>query len=88
MNETFNSTGKICISQNAVPRLLFTDGKTYLDFFSIKQICGGENIAKTTLFCILKELPGIEENMIRYRNRSYYEETFILVQLKYLIFGN
>lgn len=86
MDQTFNSTGRISLANNVVPKLLFTDGKTYLDFYSVRQLCGGEAIAKTTLFCLLKELPNVEENMIRYRNRAYYEETFILVSLKNLIF--
>jgi hypothetical protein len=87
MNQTFNSTGRISLANNVVPRLLYTNGKSYLDFYSIKQICGGEAIAKTTLFCLLKELPNLEENMITYRNRSYYEETFILISLRNLIFS-
>jgi hypothetical protein len=86
MDQTFNCTGRISLANNVVPRLLYTNGKSYLDFYSIKQICGGEAIAKTTLFCLLKELPNLEENMIKYRNRAYYEETFILVSLKNLIF--
>lgn len=86
MDQTFNSTGKIFLAEHVVPRLLFTDGKAYLDFYSIRQICGGEAVAKTTLFCLIKELPNLEQNMIKYRNRSYYEETFILIQLKNLIF--
>jgi hypothetical protein len=87
MDQTFNSTGRISLANNVVPRLLYTNGKSYLDFYSIKQICGGEAIAKTTLFCLLKELPNLEENMITYRNRSYYEETFILISLRNLIFS-
>jgi hypothetical protein len=87
MDQTFNSTGRISLANNVVPKLLFTDGKTYLDFYSVRQLCGGEAIAKTTLFCLLKELPNVEENMIRYRNRVYYEETFILVSLRNLIFN-
>ena len=86
MDQSFSSTGRISLAYDVVPRLLYTDGKTYLDFHSIKQICGGEAIAKTTLFCLLKELPNLEENMIKYRNRSYFEETYILVHLKNLIF--
>lgn len=86
MNQSFNATGKISLAEHVVPRLLFTDGKSYLDFHSIKHICGGEGIPKTTLFCLLKELPNVEENMIKYRNRSYFEETFILINLKNLIF--
>lgn len=87
MDQTFNSTGRISLRQNTVPRLENTDGKYYLDFNSVRELCGGERIAKTTLFCYLKQLPNVEENMIRYRNRAYYDETFILVQLKNLIFG-
>ena len=86
MNQSFNATGKISLAEHVVPRLLFTDGKAYLDFYSIRQICGGEAVAKTTLFCLLKELPNVDENMIRYRNRSYFEETYILIHLKNLIF--
>jgi hypothetical protein len=86
MDQIFNSTGRISLADNIVPRLLYTDGKTYLDFYSVRQLCGGEAIAKTTLFCLLKELPNVEENMLRYRNRAYYEETFILVSLRNLIF--
>ena len=86
MNQSFNSTNRIYLAENIVPRLIFTDGESYLDFNSIRHLCGGENIAKTTLFCIIKELPNVEENMIKYRNRSYYEETFILIHLKNLIF--
>lgn len=86
MSGTFNTTGRISLANDVVPRLLYTDGKSYLDFHSIKQICGGESIPKTTLFCLLKELPNVEENMIKYRNRSYFEETFILINLKNLIF--
>jgi hypothetical protein len=63
------------------------DGKYYLDFNSVRELCGGERIAKTTLFCLVKQLPNVEENMMRYRNRAYFEETYILVQLKHLIFG-
>lgn len=86
MDQSFNTTGRISLAIDVVPRLLYTNGKAYLDFYSIRQICGGEAVAKTTLFCLLKELPNVEENMIKYRNRSYYEETFILIQLKNLIF--
>ena len=86
MDQSFNKTGRISLAEHVVPRLLYTDRKAYLDFYSIRQICGGEAVAKTTLFCLLKELPNVEENMIKYRNRSYYEETFILIQLKNLIF--
>jgi hypothetical protein len=87
MNQTINSTGRISLRQNAVPRLEFMDGKYYLDFNSVRELCGGERIAKTTLFCLVKQLPNVEENMMRYRNRAYFEETYILVQLKHLIFG-
>ena len=87
MDQPFNTTSRISLANDVVPRLLYTDGKSYLDFHSIKQICGGEAVAKTTLFCLLKELPNVEENMIKYRNRSYYEETYILIQLKNLIFS-
>ena len=87
MNQTFSSTGRISLRQNTVPRLEFLDGKHYLDFNSIRELCGGERIAKTTLFCYLKQLPNVAENMIRYRNRAYYEETYILVQMKNLILG-
>jgi hypothetical protein len=86
MDQSFNTTGRISLAEHVVPRLLFTDGKSYLDFYSIRQICGGQAVAKTTLFCLLKELPNVEQNMIKYRNRSYYEESFILIQLKNLIF--
>jgi len=86
MDQSFNTTGRISLAEHVVPRLLFTDGKSYLDFYSIKQICGGEAVAKTTLFCLLKDLPNVEQNMIKYRNRSYYEESFVLIQLKNLIF--
>ena len=87
MDQPFKTTSRISLANDVVPRLLYTDGKTYLDFHSIKQICGGESIPKTTLFCLLKELPNVEENIIKYRNRSYYEETYILIQLKNLIFS-
>jgi len=87
MNQTISSTGRISLRQNAVPRLENIDGKYYLDFNSIRELCGGERIAKTTLFCYLKQLPNVQESMIRLRNRAYYEETFILVQLKDLIFN-
>ena len=86
MNQTISSNGQLALKQHSVPRLEFVDGKHYLDFHSVKEICGGEKIAKTTLFCHLKQLPNIKENMIRYRNRAYYEETFVLIQLKTLIF--
>jgi hypothetical protein len=86
MTQTISSTGKISLRQNTVPRLEFLDGKHYLDFNSIRVLCGGEKIAKTTLFCYLKQLPNVEENTIRYRNRAYYSETFILVSLRNLIF--
>lgn len=86
MDQPFHSSGRISLANDVVPRLLYTNGKSYLDFHSIKLICGGESIPKTTLFCLLKELPNVEENMIKYRNRSYYEETFILVHLRNLIF--
>jgi len=86
MDQSFNSTGIISLAVNVVPRLVFTDGKAYLDFYSIRKLCGGEAVAKTTLFCLLKELPNVDENMIRYRNRSYFEETYILIHLKNLIF--
>jgi hypothetical protein len=87
MSESFNSNNRIYLAENVVPRLIFTDGKSYLDFNSIRQLCGGDNIAKTTLFCLIKDLPNVDENMIRYRNRSYFEETFVLIQLKHLIFN-
>jgi hypothetical protein len=82
-----SSTGRISLAENVVPRLLFTDGNTYLDFYSIRQLCGGEVMAKTTLFCLLKELPNLEEHMIRYRNRSYYNQHYVLIQLRHLIFA-
>jgi hypothetical protein len=87
MNQTISSAGRISLRQNTVPRLEFVDGKYYLDFNSVREICGGDRIARTTLFCLLKQLPNVEENMIRYRNRAYYEETFILVSLRNLIFN-
>lgn len=87
MNQPFNSNSRIYLANNIVPRLLYTDGKSYLDFHSIKQICGGDNIAKTTLFYTIKDLPNVEDNMIKYRNRSYYEETFVLIHLKHIIFN-
>ncbi len=87
MDQSFNSTGKISLAIDVVPRLLYTNGKTYLDFYSIRKICGGEAIAKTTLFCLLKELPNVQESTIRYRNKTYIEEHFVLIQLKHLIFN-
>ena len=87
MNQTISSEGRISLRQNAVPRLEFVDGKHYLDFNSVRELCGGDSIAKTTLFYQIKELPNIDENMIKYRNRSYYEETYILIHLRDLIFN-
>ncbi len=87
MDQSFNSTGKISLAIDVVPRLLYTNGKTYLDFYSIRKICGGEAIAKTTLFCLLKELPNLQVHSIKYRNRTYIEEHFVLIQLKHLIFN-
>jgi hypothetical protein len=87
MTQTISSTGQIKLKQYSVPRLEFVDGKHYLDFNSIRVLCGGEKIAKTTLFCYLKQLPNVEENTIRYKNRAYYSETFILVTLRNLIFN-
>ena len=86
MNETISSTSRIYLAEHLVPRLIFTDGKSYLDFNSIRQLCGGDNIAKTTLFCMIKALPNVDGNTIKYRNRSYFDETFILIQMKDLIF--
>lgn len=85
MNQSFNSTGRISLSANSVPKMIYTDGKSYLDFYSIRQLCGGERIAKTTLFCMLNSLPNLDENKIKYRNRAYYDETFIIIHLKHLI---
>jgi hypothetical protein len=87
MSEIFNTTGRITLAEHLIPKLLYTDGKVYLDFYSIRQLCGGEAIAKTTLFYYIKELPDLDQHMIKYRNRSYYQETFILIQLKNLIFN-
>jgi hypothetical protein len=87
MNQTISSTGEIKLRQFSVPRLEFIDGKHYLDFNSVWELCGREKIAKTTLFCLLKKLPNVDENMIRYRNRAYFEEKFTLVSLRNLIFN-
>lgn len=87
MDQTFNSTGRISLRQNTVPRLEYTDGKYYLDFNSIRELCGGERIAKTTLFCHLKQLPNLENHMIKLRNKAYYEQTFVLVQMRNFIFS-
>lgn len=86
MNQTFNTTGRISLNPNVVPKLLYTDGLLYLDFFSIRQICAGGLVPKTSLYCILKELPMLEQKMVKYRNRNYYLESFILLELKHLIF--
>lgn len=84
MNQSINSTGRISLSANSVPKMIYTDGKSYLDFYSIRQLCG-EQMAKTTLFYLLNSLPNLDDNKIKYRNRSYYDETFIIIHLKQLI---
>lgn len=87
MNRTVNSNQQITLTQNVVPRLQFTTGKYYLDFYSIQELCRKKKIARTTLFRYLKGLPNLDQHVIKYRNRSYFDETFILVHLKNLIFS-
>jgi hypothetical protein len=84
MNQTISSTGLIKLPNNKFPRLEF-EGRFYLDFYTILRLIG-EKMPRTTLFCLLKKLPFANENLITYRNKNYYCQTFIQIHLrKYLV---
>ncbi len=86
MNETISSTGLIKLQNNKFPRLEF-EGKYYLDFYTILGLIG-EIIPRTTLFCLLKKLPYLNDSVITYRNKKYYCQVFINIHLRHLFSSN
>ena len=86
MNQSISSNGQIILTENiSVPRLEFK-GLYYLDTYSIRNLIGEERIAKTTLYCLIQELPQLKDHTLIYRNRKYFEEVYIKALLKHLIY--
>jgi hypothetical protein len=78
----FQKTGRLIISSDTMK--IAYKGRYYLDFTTICEICSG-NIGKTKLFELLKKIEGIEQNKVNYKNRIFYEEGFVLINLRYYI---
>ena len=72
-------TGRISIELKA-PRMMF-DGKCYLDFSTIREITG---INHSKLYRKLHQLKDLKIHSISYKNRIFFEESFILTHFLYL----
>ncbi len=83
MNELNQNTHELKFNLN-VPKLLTPDGKSYLDFTTIVEIVG---VPSTTLFRYLKQIDGVENQTYKYKNRTYYNEAFILTLFRFQIKG-
>lgn len=72
-------TGRISIELKA-PRMMF-DGKYFLDFTTIQEITG---INHSKLYRKLHQLKDLKMHSMSYKNRIFFEESFILTNFLFL----
>lgn len=64
-----------------VPRLLIND-KFYLDFSSLMELT---KLNRSKLYRMLQQINGLNLHSLKYKNRLYLEEQFILLYFRFLL---